>query len=41
MPREKHGAHTYGLAEFDIDLAALGQRFPFYSERFDVQDAAS
>ena len=41
MLREKHGAHTYDLAEFDIDLAALRERFRFYSERFDVQVAAS
>lgn len=39
-PREKHGAHTYDLAEFDIDLAALRERFRFYSDRFGVQAAA-
>jgi hypothetical protein len=39
-PREKHGAHTYDLAEFGIDLAALRERFRFYSERFEVQFAA-
>jgi hypothetical protein len=40
MPREKHGAHTYDLAEFDIDLKALRERFRFYSDRFDVAVAA-
>lgn len=40
MPREKHGAHTYDLAEFGIDLKALRERFRFYSDRFDVAVAA-
>jgi hypothetical protein len=39
-PREKHGAHTYDLAEFDIDLAAVRERFRFYTDRFDVAVAA-
>ena len=39
-PREKHGAHTYDLAEFGIDLAALRERFRFYSDHFGVEVAA-
>jgi hypothetical protein len=39
-PREKHGAPTYTPAEFGIDLAALRERFRFYTERFDVAVAA-
>jgi hypothetical protein len=40
-PREKHGSHAYELAEFGIDLAALRERFRFYSDRFGVQPAAA
>ena len=36
-PRDKHGAHAYEPAEFGIDVAALGARFAFYAERFDVR----
>jgi hypothetical protein len=36
MPREKHGAHTYDPADFGIDLAALRERFRFYTARFDL-----
>lgn len=39
-PRDKHGAHTYDLAEFGIDLAAVRARFRFYTDRFDVAVAA-
>jgi hypothetical protein len=39
-PREKHGAHAYDLEGFGIDLAALRERFRFYSDRFGVEPAA-
>ena len=39
-PREKHGAHALDPAEFGIDIAALRERFRFYSDRFDVAVAA-
>jgi hypothetical protein len=39
-PRDKHGIHTYDLAEFEIDLAAVRERFRFYTDRFDVAVAA-
>ncbi len=37
-PRDKHGQHTYDPADFGIDLAALRERFRFYSNRFEVPD---
>lgn len=40
MPRDKHGAHTYDLAEFGIDLAAVRERFRFYTDRYGVAVAA-
>ncbi|MDB5159703.1 MAG: sulfotransferase [Mucilaginibacter sp.] len=36
-PREKHGSHTYDIAEFGIDLEALRAQFRFYTERFSVR----
>jgi hypothetical protein len=39
-PREKHGAHTYDLEGFAIDLPALRERFRFYTDRFGVETAA-
>lgn len=40
MPRDKHGTHTYDLAEFGIDLAAVRERFRFYTDRYGVVVAA-
>src|SRR5579885_421686 len=39
-PRDKHGGHRYDPAEFDLDPAALRERFRFYSERFGVPAAS-
>jgi hypothetical protein len=39
-PREKHGGHSYDAADFGLDPAALRERFRFYSERYDVPQAA-
>jgi sulfotransferase family protein len=33
-PRDKHGSHTYDVAEFGIDPGQLRRRFAFYSERY-------
>ncbi|MET0376612.1 MAG: sulfotransferase [Rhizorhabdus sp.] len=35
-PRDKHGGHTYDPADFGLDIAALRERFGFYSQRFGV-----
>lgn len=37
-PRGQHGAHEYDAADFGLDVAALRERFRFYSERFAVPD---
>lgn len=34
-PRGQHGEHRYDPADFGLDLTALGERFRFYSQRFD------
>jgi hypothetical protein len=39
-PREKHGKHEYDPADFGLDREALRERFRFYSERFQVPEAA-
>jgi hypothetical protein len=39
-PREKHGEHRYDPADFGLDPAVLRARFRFYSDRFDVREAA-
>jgi hypothetical protein len=41
MPRDKHGAAPHDAAAFGIDLAALRERFRFYTERFGVASAAA
>jgi hypothetical protein len=33
-PRDKHGSHTYDVAEFGIDREQLRRRFAFYSDRY-------
>jgi len=33
-PRDKHGSHTYDVAEFGIDAGQLRRRFAFYSDRY-------
>ena len=35
-PRDKHGRHEYSPGEFGLDIAALRDRFSFYTERFAV-----
>jgi hypothetical protein len=35
-PRDKHGRHEYNPGEFGLDIAALRDRFSFYTERFAV-----
>jgi hypothetical protein len=35
-PRGKYGAHTYDLAEFGVDQAAIRERFAGYVSRYDV-----
>jgi hypothetical protein len=39
MPRDKHGRFEYDPAPYAIDLAKLGDRFRFYSERFGMPGA--
>lgn len=39
-PRDKHGGHSYDAADFGLDPADLRERFRFYSERFQVPEAA-
>lgn len=39
-PKAVHGAHHYGLADFDIDEAALRERYAPYVERFGVESEA-
>lgn len=36
-PRKKYGAHEYNPSTYGIDLAVLGARFEFYSQRFGIQ----
>lgn len=35
-PRGKYGAHTYDLAEFGVNEAAIRERFASYTDRHDV-----
>jgi hypothetical protein len=39
-PRDKHGVHTVDPDDFGIDLAAVRERFRFYTDRFGVAVAA-
>lgn len=36
-PKDKHGAHRYGLEEFGLDPQAERQRYRFYTEGFGVE----
>ncbi len=35
-PKDKHGAHHYGLSDFGLDRALETQRFARYCERFEI-----
>lgn len=35
-PRDKHGSHSYDPADYGLEVAALRERFGFYSDRFGV-----
>ena len=35
-PKNKYGAHRYGLADFGLDLALEARRFAGYCERFEI-----
>lgn len=35
-PRDKHGAHSYDPADFEMEPGLLRERFRFYSERFGI-----
>lgn len=35
-PKDKHGAHRYGLSDFGLDRAVETQRFARYCERFEI-----
>ncbi len=35
-PRDKHGAHTYSLAETGLDVEAERRRYAAYQDRFDI-----
>jgi len=35
-PKGKYGRHSYDLAEFGVDEAAIRERFAGYVDRYDV-----
>lgn len=35
-PKNKYGAHRYGLADFGLDPALEARRFAGYCERFEI-----
>ena len=35
-PQGKHGAHSYGAAEFGLDAGAILERFKPYIQKYDI-----